>query len=129
MWMMLRLKELWEIFSHFSLQNKVPSEKRWSKKKKTPQKTVIFLPTPTTARLCLKLCWWNMFFFMFCFHMRWHDLCLSLWAFVTVVFFSDTELSVLCCHLIPIIRFVLLCVSEMKRLVVTMKACNQHEVC
>lgn len=99
------------------------------KKKKKPQKTVIFLPTPTTARLCLKLCWWNMFFFMFCFHMRWHDLCLSLWAFVTVVFFSDTELSVLCCHLIPIIRFVLLCVSEMKRLVVTMKACNQHEVC
>lgn len=128
MWMMLRLKELWEIFSHFSLQNTVPSEKRWSKQN-NKKKTVIFLPTPTTARLCLKLCWWNMFFFMFCFHMRWHDLCLSLWAFVTVVFFSDTELSVLCCDLIPIIRFVLLCVSEMKRLVVTMKACNQHEVC
>lgn len=61
--------------------------------------------------------------------MRWHALCLSLWVLVTVVFFSDAQLSVLCCHLIPIIRFVLLCISEMKRLVVTMKACNQHKVC
>lgn len=61
--------------------------------------------------------------------MRWHVLCLSLRVPVSVVFFSDAELSVLCCHLIPIIRFVLLSISQMKRLVVTMKACNQHEVC
>lgn len=59
-----------------------------------------------------------------------HDLCLfSLWVSVTVVFFSDIELFVLCCHFIPIIRFVLLCVSEMKRLVVTREACNQPQVC
>lgn len=71
----------------------------------------------------------GMFVLMLCFHIRWHALCLSLWVLVTVVFFSDAELSALCCHLIPIIRFVLLCISEMKRLVVTRKACNQHEGC
>lgn len=92
-------------------------------------KKTLFSPPPATVRLCPKLHWWSMFVFMFCFHMRWHVLCLSLRVPVSVVFFSDAELSVLCCHLIPIIRFVLLSISQMKRLVVTMKACNQHEVC
>lgn len=65
-----------------------------------------------------------------CFVFTWDIMpCVSLWVLLTVVFFSDAELSVLRCHLIPIIRFVLLCISEMKRLVVTPKACNQHELC
>ena len=92
------------------------------------KKTVIFLLLQPqwdsvqsyTDGICLAL---------FCFYMRWHALCLSLWVLVTVVFFSDAELSALCCHLIPIIRFVLLWISEMKRLVVTVKACNQPQVC
>lgn len=81
--------------------------------------------SPSLATLWL---WWNMFVFIFCFHMSWPALCLSLWLLLTVVFFGATEPSVPRCHFIPIIRFVLLHISEMKRLVVTREACNQHRV-
>lgn len=86
-------------------------------------KSCDFSPSPATLWL-----WWTMFVFLFCFHMSWPALCLSLWLLLTVVFLGATEPSVPRCHFIPIIRFVFLHISEMKRLVVTREACNQHWV-
>lgn len=53
-------------------------------------KSCDFSPSPATLWL-----WRTMFVFLFCFHMSWPALCLSLWLLLTVVFLGATEPSVI----------------------------------